>query len=207
MLGEIAERLSWVGTRRGLDEQATTRLLAIGEHLIEFHRGLPAHHRKWFYECQHAERGTKAVDAFYDAVALLHEKAREAAMLARMDDARRITINIDRSQIANLNLGTITGNVEVHLSAIPGDERGEIRQALATLAQAVVDAPSLPPDERRELLQSIDLLAEEAAKDPDERRSAALRPVLAALAGAAGVAGDLASVWGAVGPVIEGFFN
>jgi hypothetical protein len=207
VLNEIAERLRWTGTRRGLDEQATARLLAIGEHLIEFHRGLPAHHRKWFYECQQAESGTAAVDAFYAAVSSLHEKAREAAMLARMDDARRITINIDRSQIANLNLGTITGNVEAHLSAIEGDERGEIREALATLAQAVVDAPSLPPDERRELLESIDLLAEEAAKGPEERRSAALRPVLAALEAAVAVAGDLASVWATVGPVIVGFFT
>jgi hypothetical protein len=206
VLTEIAERLRWTATRRGLDEQATTRLLAIGEHLIEFHRGLPAHHRKWFYECQHAERGTVAVDAFYASVADLHQKARDAAMLARMDDASRITINIDRSQIANLNLGTISGNVEAHLSAIPDDERAEIREALATLAQAVVDAPSLPPDARRELLESIDLLAEEAVKEPDERRSAAMRPVLATLADAAAVAGDLASVWGTVGPVIVSFF-
>jgi hypothetical protein len=63
----------------------------------------------------------------------------------------------------------------------------------------VVDAPSLPPDERRELLETIDLLAEEAAKRPEERRSAALE-------GAAGVAGDLASVWAVIGPVIVGFF-
>jgi hypothetical protein len=75
------------------------------------------------------------------------------------------------------------------------------------LAQAAVDAEGLDDAQRRELLQSIDLVAEEAAKDPHDRRNAAVRPVLTALAAVIGTVADLASVWATAGPVIVGFFG
>lgn len=206
-LGSINHRLKAVGTRGGPDERLTSRLLAVAEHLIDFPRGLPAHHRKWFYECRRvAANGRDAVDEFYRAVAQMHDQARHAAIMARMDNARNVSITLNHSQIGALNLGTVIGDLEGHLSAVSGAERDEARDALAKLAQAVVDEESLTQEQQEGLLQSLDLLAEEAAKDPDRRRTAVVQPVLDGMAGRLAAAGDLAAVWTVVGPVILSFF-
>ena len=203
----MGQRLKRVGTAGGPDESAVQRLVAIAEHLIEFPRGLPAHHRKWFYECQRLAHGSGSIDRYYEVLADLHQDARHAAMMRRMDETPRIRIDVSHSQIGTLNLGTIIGDVETHLSAVSGPGAEEARDALKQLAEAVVGNEQMTDESRRDLLEQIDLLAEEASRPPDKRRGAVVRSVLSGLAAAASGAGGLAEVWGAVGPVLLQFFG
>lgn len=204
VLCRAARALTEVGTADGPDEAATARLIAIGEHLIDFPRGLPAHHRKWFYECQ---GGTGAVDAFLDALAALHRGAEHAAMMMRMEEPREINIHLKDSQVGVLNLGSIVGNVQAHLAAVAGPDADETRQALATLAQAVLDEEALPDEQRQQLLESVDLLAQEAGAAPAQRRGSVIRTVLGSLTASLAAAGSLTEVWSAVGPTLLHFFG
>jgi hypothetical protein len=203
-LWRAARALTEVGTVDGPDEAATARLIAIGEHLIDFPRGLPAHHRKWFYECQ---GGTGAVDAFLDALAVLHRGAEHDAIMMRMEERREVSIHLKDSQVGVLNLGSIVGNVEAHLAAVAGPDADEVRRALETLAQAVVDDEALPDEQRQQLLESVDLLAQEAGAAPAQRRGSVIRTVLGGLAASLAAAGSLTEVWSAVGPSILHFFG
>lgn len=207
IVSSASRRLAGVGTSAGPDEATTQRLMAVAEHLIEFSRGLPAHHRKWFYECQTLVGGDSAVDRYYEVLGHLHQDARHAAMMRRMEESPRIRIDVTNSQIGTLNLGTIVGDVENHLSAIGGPEAEEGREALHRLAQAVIDQENLTDGSRRELLEQIDLLAEEAARPPERRRSAVARSILAGLAASLSAAGGLAEVWAAAGPTLVHFFG
>ena len=204
VLWRAARALKEAGTADGPDEAATARLIAIGEHLIDFPRGLPAHHRKWFYECQ---GGTGAVDAFLDALAALHRGAEHAAIMMRMEEPREINIHLKDSQVGVLNLGSIVGNVQAHLAAVGGPDADEAREALETLAQAVLDEDELPDEQRQELLESVDLLAQEAGAAPAQRRGSVIRTVLGGLATSLAAAGSLTEVWSAVGPALLHFFG
>jgi hypothetical protein len=204
VLWRAARALTEVGTADGPDEAATARLIAIGEHLIDFPRGLPAHHRKWFYECR---GGTGAVDAFLDALAALHRGAEHAAIMMRMEEPREINIHLKDSQVGVLNLGSIMGNVQAHLAAVAGPDADEARQALERLAQAILDEEALPDEQRQELLESVDLLAQEAGAAPAQRRGSVIRTVLGGLAASLAAAGSLTEVWSAVGPSLLHFFG
>jgi hypothetical protein len=207
VLWQINGRLAAAGTVDGPDEATVQRLMAIGEHLIEFPRGLPAHHRKWFYECQRLVDGVATTDQFYAALVALHHDARHAAMMRRMDDSQSVRITLNNSQVGLLNLGTIVGDVETHLAALdePGTEK--VREALRSLAQAVLNDESLSQERREELIESVDLLAEEAGKVPNRRRGALVRSVLSGLTASLSAAGSLAAVWSAVGPTLVQFFG
>lgn len=204
VLWRAARALMEAGTADGPDEASTARLIAIGEHLIDFPRGLPAHHRKWFYECQ---GGTGAVEAFLDALAALHRRAEHAAMMMRMEEPREINIHLKDSQVGVLNLGSIVGSVEAHLAAVAGPDAEQARGALETLAQAILDEDALSDEQRQQLLESVDLLAQEAGAAPAQRRGSVIRTVLGGLAASLAAAGSLTEVWSAVGPALLHFFG
>jgi hypothetical protein len=204
-LWRAAGLLTRAGTNGGPVEAEVTRAMAVAEHLIEFPRGLPAHHRKWFYECQNLMSSQKTIDDYYAALAGLHQRAQQQAMIRRMEEQPRVQIDVTNSQIGTLNLGTIIGDVQNHLAAVT--DADEVRDGLAQLAQAIVDSDELEDEQRRELLEHVDLLAEEAARPPEKRRPAVIRPVLAALGAGTAVAANLAALWSTLGPVLAGFFG
>ncbi|HKG38902.1 MAG TPA: hypothetical protein VKB25_07920 [Conexibacter sp.] len=179
----LNHRLSMVGTLDGPDEATTGRLLAIGEHLVDLPRGLPAHHRKWFYECQRLAHGVRAADRFFAVLGNLHHDAQHAAMMRRMDESRSVKIVLNNSQVGALNLGTVVGNVETHLTALRAGEGSDVQEDLRILAQAVLDDEHLTDDDRQELLESIDLLAEEAGRARPHQRTSVVRAVLTDLGG------------------------
>jgi hypothetical protein len=75
------------------------------------------------------------------------------------------------------------------------------------VAEAVANNGDLNAADQQELLENIDVLAEEAAKEPEKRRSGVLRMVLGAVATSLATVADLATVWAAVGPTITHFFG
>lgn len=203
----ITERLRMTGRPSGPGEELTRRLLAVAEHLIELPRALPAHHRKWFYECQELLQGTQTIDRYLEVLADLHDDARNAAMMRRVSESQPITFDLTNSQIGTINLGSIIGNVQNHLTALNDPAAAEVRDGLARLTQAAIDAEDLEDGAREELLEHIDLLAEEAQKHPAERRLAITRSVLGIVATTVPAVTTLSEVWTGVAPTLEAFFS
>ena len=207
VLYKVTRRLAKLTTVDGPDEATVGRLIAIAEHLIEFPRGLPAHHRKWFYECQELVGGESSIESFYGVLAALHRDAEQSAMMRRMDEAQGPKITLNNSQVGTLNLGTIIGDVETHLAAVVDPDAGEVVEALREFAEIVANETSLGDEDRREMLEGIDLLAQEAATSPAHRRSALARSVLTGMGATAAAGGSLATIWSTVGPTVLHFFG
>ncbi len=205
-LAHITSSLQTVGLADGPDEWLTARLLATAEHLIELPRALPAHHRKWLYQCQSLVQGDKTQDRYLAALAEFHNRARHTAMIRRMTESPKITFNLTNSQIGTLNFGSIVGDVQSHLVALDDPATAELRDSLAALTQAIIDADDLSDSERREFLEAVDVLAEEANRPPADRRLSVVRSSLALLAAAIPTAEALVEIWDKVRPVVSGFF-
>jgi hypothetical protein len=207
ILNLAGDRLAKLGTLGGPEEDAARRLMQICEHLIEFPRGLPAHHRKWLYECQRLVDGERAINRYYRILENILLDAKQTAMMKRVSELSGVQINVTGGQIGTLNLGTIIGDVENHLASVTGPESDDVRNALREIAQAVVDERELSDEERQELLEDIDLLAEEASKEPEKRRNGVVRKILSGLGTSLATAANLATVWGTVGPTVLHFFG
>jgi len=207
VLGRISWRLREAGTASGPSEESLGRLIGIGEHLCEFHRGLPAHHRKWFYECQSLLGGTGSKERFYGELAELHGEWQRAAMIRKMEESGRIHFEITDSQIGTLNLGTIVGEVESKLKILDGTDAAEIRAGLARLTAAALDDEGLGEDAKRDLIESISVLAEEANRQPDQRRKAIVRSVMQTTSAVASTATGISVIWSEIEPLLHTFFK
>jgi hypothetical protein len=206
VIGRICWELQAGGTAGGPSEESLGRLIGVGEHLCEFHRGLPAHHRKWFYECESLVGGRGAKERFYGVLAELHSEWQRAAMMRKMDESGGIHFKISDSQIGTLNLGTIVGNVESSLTIL-GSEAPTIRSGLTRLTEAVLEDEALQEDAKRELMESISVLAEEANRQPDQRRGAIVRTLMQAIAAVASTASGVSVIWAEIEPLLNSFFS
>jgi hypothetical protein len=208
---QTLRRIDWelqpAATAAGPSEATVRRLITIGEHLCEFHRGLPAHHRKWFYECRALLGADAARDGYYTALTQLHGEWQRTAMMRKMESARPIHFEIKNSQIGTLNLGTILGGVETNLTVLENRDAEEVSKGLTELTQAAIDDEDLIEDARRELIESISILSEEAAKEPEERRATIVTSVMNSLALMTSTAAGLATIWTTVEPVLAAFFR
>ncbi len=205
-LGKIHWELRNAATASGPSEEKLSRVIGVGEHLCEFHRGLPAHHRKWFYECQTLVGGTWARERFYGALADLHGEWRQAAMMRRMEGSSGIHLKISDSQIGTLNLGSIVGDVESNLTIL-GDEAQEIRTGLTRLTEAVLNDEQLQEEAKRELIESISVLAEEANKQSDQRRRVVVQTLMQTIAAVASTASGVSVIWSEIEPLLRSFFG
>jgi hypothetical protein len=207
VLGRINWQLREAATASGPSEEGLRRLIAIGEHLCEFHRGLPAHHRKWFYECQSLVGGSGAKEQFYGVLAELHGEWQRAAMMRKMEQSGGVHFEISDSQIGTLNLGTIVGDVESKLTILDANDAAEIRTGLTRLTQAALREDELDEDAKRELIESISVLADEANRKPDERRKSVVHSVTQAIAAIASTATGISVIWAEIEPLLHLFFK
>jgi hypothetical protein len=205
-LSQICWELQTGGTASGPSEESIRRLISVGEHLCEFHRGLPAHHRKWFYECQSLVGGKGIKERFYGVLADLHGEWQRAAMMRKMEESGGIHFKISDSQIGTLNLGTIVGDVESRLTILSGEAQ-EVRTGLTRLAEAVLADEQLQEDAKRDLMESISALAEEANRQPDQRRAVIVRTLMQAIATVASTASGVSVIWSEIEPLLHSFFS
>jgi hypothetical protein len=187
--------------------RALNRMVAVGEHLCEFHRGLPAHHRKWFYECEAVVGGEEARQKFHRAVAELHSRLERAAMMQRMEESGGHHFHITGSHIGVLNLGTILGDVESNLAVIDGQEAEDVRLGLTEFVEAVLNEDELGDESKRALIEAISLLSEEATKQEPERRGAIVSSVIQTIGRLSATVGSVASAWSKLEPLLRAFFG
>jgi len=92
-----------------------------------------------------------------------------------------ITINVNQSQVAALNLGQVIGNIEGTVSGLNAAGQRDLAEAIKTLTETITSTPSLPEAEKREAVELVSALGEELARRPDQARPGVLRTVAARL--------------------------
>ncbi len=130
---------------------------------------------------------------------------REASLGVAAAPAQSVTINIQGSTVAALNLGTVMGNIQAAVTSLQqGDP--EMATALRTLIEAVAAEESLG-DRRRDVIESLGQVGEEAMKPEGQRRTGLVRALLGGVSAAIAHSAKVAQIWQGFGPAIARHFG
>jgi hypothetical protein len=123
--------------------------------------------------------------------------------------ANRLTIHIQNSNVANLNLGSQVGKINAALQSISGGDaqNREFAQALEQLTRAVLSEAMLRDAEKKEVVEVLSTIAEQAEKKPEERSKGVLRAAVAWLPTAISAATNLTTLWNTFGPIIKAYLG
>ncbi len=93
--------------------------------------------------------------------------------------ATHITLHINDSSIANLNLGTQIGQIQNSVKHLHDKGLREVADAIKTLTEDIVAAASgeLSDAQKQESVELVAAIGEEINKPPEERRGSVLRSV------------------------------
>lgn len=175
-------------------DPSEARPRAIAEHLLDVHRGLPAHHRKWYYECREAlgveRRASELERALTPAGGVI---------------VQQTTITVSGGQIGTLNLGTIVGDINNNLTVLDQEGQKEVAEALKHIGEAILEDDRLDDDGKRDLTEHVQYLSGQALK-PKGERSSIVKSALEHLEKALAIAGSAAGAWSQFGPVLLSFF-
>lgn len=176
------------------------------DHLRTVHRGLDAHHRRWYYKCQEV-LGLPTVMANYDEARRAWRDEQRAHELMRIAMQDRVTLNISGGVVQNLNLGTVVGNIEASLNVVSGPDAGEFRDAIKGLSEAIAADAELADADRRTMLQQLEALAAQGAEQPEERNQGIIAACVDSLKRGLAMAASAASAWKVFGPAIVSFLG
>jgi hypothetical protein len=199
-----------LGTPTDVDDPTRDvhRLLQVAEHLSTFHRGFPAHHRKWYYKCQEV-LGLEDVIPGFDI--RLRNLARDLEMNRLLKEAvqmERVRIELGpQAQVGTINLGRIAGNIENTLNQVRDPNAESLRTALRSVAEAILNDEQIDPESKAELLESVEFLSESAVQQPQERKSGILKRVLAGLAEGLTTATAAGQVWSTWAAIVGRYFD
>ena len=120
-----------------------------------------------------------------------------------------IHLNIQNSNIANLNLGSQVGAINAALESISsqGGSQQEFALAIKELTEAVVSQQGLIDSQKQEVIQVLATLVAEASKKPEERSAGMLKAVLTYIPTVISSASQLATIWATHGPAIKAYLN
>lgn len=116
----------------------------------------------------------------------------------RAEEPNVTTINISHSTIANLNLGTVVGDLNGSIQHLSGTGQGNLAEDLKKLIEAVSASGELADGERKDILEHLAMVSGEAAKPADTRKMAPLKTSIEAIKTGISVATQLVGLWQAV---------
>jgi hypothetical protein len=184
------------------------RLLRVAEHLATFHRGFPAHHRKWYYKCQQVLGLEDVVPGFDIELRNMVRDLETNRLLKEAVQVERVRIEVGpQAQVGTINLGQIAGNIENTLNQMQDPNAESLRTALKSIAEAIVNDEQIDPKSKAELLESVEFLSESAVQQPEERRSGILKRVIAGLSEGMATAAAAGQVWSTWAPVVGRYFG
>ena len=194
----------------GADEESREieRLLRVADHLSTFHRGFPAHHRKWYYKCQEVLGLERMMPGFGEKLRSLVQDAEMRDVLREAVKMERVRIEIGpQAQVGTINLGRITGNIENQLNQMSSPEDEELRTALKSIAEAIVKDREIGPEAKAELLENVEFLSESALQQPEERKTGLITRVLDGLSDGLAAATAAGQVWLTWAPIVGRYFG
>jgi hypothetical protein len=148
------------------------------------------------------------------------EAAGDSGMLARAfakmealsRQAQATTVQQHNVSVSNSVIGAVTtgGSIQT-LNVRVGElgqraETAQVAAALQALRDAVSQSKAITPDAKGEVVGQLAYLADQAAKPPEQREPAAIKPVLVVLRSTLALVADLIAVWDKWGPVLAAYF-
>ncbi len=115
-----------------------------------------------------------------------------------------MTINISHSTIANLNLGTVVGDLNGSIQHLSSGGQGNLAEDLKKLIEGISASGELGDSAKKEILEHLAIVSTEAAKPADSRKTAPLKTSIEAIKSGIGVAAQLVALWQAVEAALRG---
>jgi hypothetical protein len=114
-------------------------------------------------------------------------------------------IKIDNSVVGSINTGNVQ-TIDVSLSYLHQAGNDKARDALKTLTEAILGAPSIDDAQKNELLELVAFLSEQAAAGAKDRKSpSVIKATLGAVSQAAGSISAVAGAWQVAEPLLRTF--
>ncbi|HXE11445.1 MAG TPA: hypothetical protein VN633_04950, partial [Bryobacteraceae bacterium] len=86
--------------------------------------------------------------------------------------------NISNSTIANLNLGTVLGDLNASVQNLQTHGSQQIAEAIGKLTTAISESVEVRDADRKHLLENLALVSKEISSQPDQRRAGLLKSSL-----------------------------
>jgi hypothetical protein len=119
----------------------------------------------------------------------------ESRLGLHKEPAPVVSFNISHSTIANLNLGTVVGDLQSSIQNLTGQGQPELAVTVQRLTEAIAVSQELQDAQRKELLEHLSLVATEAAHPPESRKMGPLKSSIAVLQTTLSTATQLAGLW------------
>jgi hypothetical protein len=86
--------------------------------------------------------------------------------------------NISNSTIANLNLGTVLGDLNASVQNLQTHGSQQIADTIGKLTTAISESAQIRDADRKDLLENLALVSKEVLSQPDQRRPGLLKSSL-----------------------------
>lgn len=208
MLGKLVHR--WIDLRREMvrtlpELGSPDRLAQLKNEIGVMLEARKAHLKSEFPEGGPGQLDERVRQIGYEADRELEVLKREVGLGMRPAASHSVTVNIQDSTVAALNLGTVMGNIQAVVASLQqGDP--ELATALRTLIEAVAADEALG-DRRREVIELLTQIGEEATKPEDQRRKGLAKVLLGGVAAALAISANVAQIWQTYGPAITRHFG
>ena len=123
----------------------------------------------------------------------------------QLTDVTLNNIHIKDSTIGVVNTGTIQ-RVDVAIDALKNTGQEGLADAVRQLAEAIPSASDLRSEQKNEAMEMLGTIAAEATQPAENRRKAAMRPIVNAMVEIIKTSAALAALWEKVGkPLLDAF--
>ena len=102
---------------------------------------------------------------------------RKEVLPATVAPVQNITLNINNSQVAGLNVAGTVDNIQATVNSLQAAGAEKLAEALKALAEAIPASPSLSDREKRESLELVSAVGDELARPPEQRRVSVLKGI------------------------------
>ena len=114
-------------------------------------------------------------------------------------------IRIDNSSVGVLNTGNLQ-MVDSAVSVLKNNNEQQLAQAISQLTEAVASDAQLRAEDKNELVECLSILSSEATLAKEERKTGAMKALIARAYQLIQVSNNLTQLWGVVGPIIKDSF-
>ncbi len=105
-------------------------------------------------------------------------RVRKRTMAKNLPPPSDKTIFISNSTIANLNLGTVLGDLNASVQNLQTHGSQQIADAIGKLTTAISESMQIRDADRKDLLENLALVSKEVLSQPDQRRPGLLKSSL-----------------------------
>ncbi len=113
------------------------------------------------------------------------------------------SINISNSTIANLNLGTVMGDLNGSIQQLRQEGRVDLSDALEKLSEASIGSAEVKDQVKKDLLEHVAFVSGEIALPEAKRKMGPVRSSIEALKSGLAVARELVSLWQGVEKALQ----